>query len=397
MIAIDNFCFFCIYRCIQIGSVIIQIDIFFLILLQHFFGFFPTYSQGNLISADLAAQSDERLPEDTARDARPEDPAYVIYTSGSTGKPKGVVVPHRAVVNFLTSMAREPGLGSEDVLLAVTTLSFDIAVLELQLPLMLGATIVMATRDDAIDGRALSGLIDQHDVTVLQATPVTWRLLLEAGWQGREGFKALVGGEPLPQDLADQLLAHGIELWNMYGPTETTVWSTCARITDTGQGITIGKPIANTTIYILDEQNNLCPIGAPGELCIGGDGVTLGYWNRPELTADRFIADPYSSRVGAQLYRTGDLACWRQDGTLEHLGRLDFQVKIRGYRIELGEIETNIARHEAVRENVVVAREDVPGNPRLVAYFVAPDGPADLADQLRAQLREDLPEYMVPS
>jgi nonribosomal peptide synthetase DhbF len=182
----------------------------------------------------------------------------------------------------------------------------------------------------------------------------------------------------------------------MYGPTETTVWSTCAHITDTANGITIGKPIANTTVYILDEQKNLCPIGVPGELCIGGDGVTLGYWNRPELTADSFIADPFSAVPGATLYRTGDLARWRNDGTLEHLGRLDFQVKIRGYRIELGEIETAIARHPAIREAVVVAREDVPGDPRLVAYLVAKNPPADLVEQLRAQLRTALPEYMVP-
>jgi amino acid adenylation domain-containing protein len=345
----------------------------------------------------LAAQPEQRLTPDAARDARPEDPAYMIYTSGSTGKPKGVVVPHRAVVNFLTSMAHEPGLTADDVLVAVTTLSFDIAVLELHLPLTLGAKVVIASREQAVDGRALRALLEQHRATIMQATPVTWRLLLEAGWQAGKNFKALVGGEGLPKDLADQLIASGIELWNMYGPTETTVWSTCARITDTANGITIGKPIANTTVYILDEQKNLCPIGVPGELCIGGDGVTLGYWNRPELTADRFIADPFSAVPGATLYRTGDLARWRNDGTLEHLGRLDFQVKIRGYRIELGEIETAIARHPAIREAVVMAREDIPGDPRLVAYLVVQNPPADLVEQLRAQLRTALPEYMVPA
>jgi len=352
-----------------------------------------------LLDADaksIEAAPDTRLPLD-AQSARPEDPAYVIYTSGSTGKPKGVVVPHRAVVNFLSSMAREPGLSADDVLVAVTTLSFDIAVLELQLPLTLGATVVIASREQAIDGHALKTLLEQTGATVMQATPVTWRLLLEAGWQGGKGFKALVGGEGLPQDLAESLIASGIELWNMYGPTETTVWSTCARITDTARGITIGKPIANTTVYILDAHNNLCPIGVPGELCIGGEGVTLGYWNRPELTAERFIPDPFSTSPGARLYRTGDRARWRNDGTLEHLGRLDFQVKIRGYRIELGEIETAIARHAAIREVVVVAREDIPGDQRLVAYLVAENPPADWVDQLRAQLRAALPEYMVPS
>jgi len=352
-----------------------------------------------LLDADaetIAAAPDTQLPVD-ASTAQPGDPAYVIYTSGSTGKPKGVVVPHRAVVNFLTSMAREPGLGADDVLVAVTTLSFDIAVLELQLPLTLGATVVIASRDDAIEGRALSALLERHRATVMQATPVTWRLLLAAGWTPKTPFKALVGGEALPRDLAEQLLARGVELWNLYGPTETTVWSTCARITGTANGITIGKPIANTTAYLLDAQENLCPIGVPGELCLGGDGLALGYWNRPVLTAERFIPDPFSTTPGATLYRTGDRARWRDDGTLEHLGRLDFQVKLRGYRIELGEIEAGIVRHPAIREAVVIAREDVPGDQRLVAYFVAENPPLDLVEQLRALLRATMPEYMVPA
>jgi amino acid adenylation domain-containing protein len=353
-----------------------------------------------LLDADagsIASQPDQRPSPDAALEARPEDPAYVIYTSGSTGKPKGVVVPHRAVVNFLASMAREPGLSADDVLVAVTTLSFDIAVLELQLPLTLGATVVIASREEAVDGQALGALLERHRASVMQATPVTWRLLIEAGWKGGKDFKALVGGEALPRDLAEQLLARGVELWNLYGPTETTVWSTCARITDTSHGISIGKPIANTRVYILDAHNNPCPIGIPGELCIGGDGVTLGYWRRPELTAERFIPDPFSATPGATLYRTGDRARWRTDGTLEHLGRLDFQVKLRGYRIELGEIEVALARHPAIREAVVMVREDVPGDPRLVAYLVAENPSAELADQLRAQLRAGLPEYMVPS
>jgi len=306
-------------------------------------------------------------------------------------------VPHRAVVNFLTSMAREPGLTADDVLVAVTTLSFDIAVLELQLPLTLGATVVIATRDEAMDGQALKGLLEQHRASVMQATPVTWRLLLEAGWKGGKDFKALVGGEALPKDLADQLIARGVELWNLYGPTETTVWSTCARITDTSNGISIGKPIANTTVYILDAQSNLCPIGVPGELCIGGVGVTLGYWNRPELTAERFIPDPFSATPGATLYRSGDRARWCNDGTLEHLGRLDDQAKVRGFRIELGEIEAVLAEHPEVRQAVVLAREDVPGDKRLVAYLVADHPPADLVGKLRALLRASLPEYMVPA
>jgi amino acid adenylation domain-containing protein len=322
--------------------------------------------------------------------------AYVIYTSGSTGKPKGVMLPHRAVVNFLLSMARAPGLQTDDVLVAVTTLSFDIAVLELQLPLTLGARVVIATRDETMDGRALGVLLQRHRATAMQATPATWRLLLEAGWSGDSPFKALVGGEALPRELAERLLACGVELWNMYGPTETTVWSTCARITDTAGGITIGEPIANTTIYILDAQKNLCPIGAPGELCIGGAGVALGYWNRPELSAERFIADPFSAAPGATLYRTGDRARWRDDGTLEHLGRVDFQVKLRGYRIELGEIESALGSHPAVRETVVLAREDSPGDKRLVAYVVG-KGEAPSAVELKDHLASQLPPYMVPA
>ncbi len=344
----------------------------------------------------IATPPDSQLSM-AAYGARPEDPAYVIYTSGSTGAPKGVVIPHRAVVNFLTSMAREPGLAAADVVVAVTTLSFDIAVLELLLPLTRGATVVIATHDATFDGRALGSLLERHEATAMQATPVTWRLLFEAGWTPAAGFKALVGGEALPRDLADQLIAGGAELWNMYGPTETTVWSTCARITDTGHGITIGKPIANTTIRILDAGQHLCPVGVPGELCIGGDGVALGYWNRPELTAERFILDPFGATPGGTLYRTGDHARWRGDGTLEHLGRLDDQVKVRGFRIELGEIESRIARHAAVREVAVAVREDTPGDKRLVAYLVTEPTPADVVEEVRALLRAALPAYMVPT
>ncbi len=344
----------------------------------------------------IAAAPDTRLPVDV-HSARPEDPAYVIYTSGSTGKPKGVVVPHRAVVNLLASMSHRPGLAANDVLVAVTTLSFDIAVLELLLPITVGAKVVIATQDQIMDGDALIALLERENATVMQATPVTWRLLLEAGWTPKRGFKALVGGETLTKSLADGLIARSAEVWNLYGPTETTVWSTCARITDTSDGITIGKPIANTIIRILDGRNNLCPIGVPGELCIGGEGVCSGYWNRPELTAERFIADPFVATPAARLYRTGDRARWRRDGTLEHLGRLDYQVKLRGFRIEPGEIEAALAQHPAVREVVVIAREDSPEDKRLAAYLVAKNPPDDFPDRLRALVRATMPEYMVPA
>jgi amino acid adenylation domain-containing protein len=356
----------------------------------------PAYA-GRTVSLDADwPQIAREGQEDLGVEVNARNLAYVIYTSGSTGKPKGVVVPHRAVVNFLTSMTREPSLTADDVLVAVTTLSFDIAVLELQLPLMRGATVVIATRDETMDGRALKALLEQHRATVMQATPVTWRLLLEAGWSGGAPFKALVGGEALPKDLADQLIARGVELWNLYGPTETTVWSTCARITDTSNGITIGKPIANTTIYILDAQSNLCPIGVPGELCIGGVGVTLGYWNRPELTAERFIPDPFSATPGATLYRTGDRARWRNDGTLEHLGRLDDQAKMRGFRIELGEIEAVLAEHPEVRQAAVHLWQVKASDVRIVACCVPAKAGILAPIKLRKHLRAQLPEYMIP-
>ena len=346
-------------------------------------------------AAEIAAQSDAPLASHSEHDARPEDTAYVIYTSGSTGQPKGVMVPHRAVVNFLASMAREPGLTAQDRLLAVTTLSFDIAVLELLLPLSVGAKVVLATRDQALDGRAIQALIDSADITVMQATPATWHMLIEAGWSGQRGFKALVGGESLTPGLARQLLSRCSELWNMYGPTETTVWSTCARIASAEALITIGRPIANTQIQVLDAHGKPCPIGVPGEIYIGGDGVTQGYLKRPELTAERFLADPFRNEPGARLYRTGDRGRWRPDGTIEHLGRLDFQVKVRGHRIELGEIETALAHCPGVARNVVIVREDRPGDARLVAYIV-PTDTMPSAQALREHLRASLPDYMVP-
>ena len=341
----------------------------------------------------IAALSDGALAPDAALDAGPTDPAYVIYTSGSTGKPKGVVVPHGAVVNFLTSMAREPGLCATDVLVAVTTLSFDIAVLELLAPLTVGAQVVLASRDQATDGRSLRSLLESHGATVLQATPSSWRLLIEAGWSGSPGFKALIGGEPLPLDLAQQLLVRCGDLWNMYGPTETTVWSTCWRVTQPESGISIGRPIANTQVHVLDANGEVCPIGVIGEIYIGGAGVALGYLHRPELTAERFVANPF--RPGAKLYRTGDRGRWRHDGLLDHQGRLDHQVKVRGHRIELGEIEATLASHPQVSQAVVIVREDRPGDVRLVAYVIGSGEPA-APSTLREHLRGTLPEYMLP-
>ena len=328
------------------------------------------------------------------KQVQPSHLAYVIYTSGSTGKPKGVQIEHRALVNFLESMRGEPGLSADDVLLAVTTLSFDIAGLELHLPLITGARIVLAPWEVAADGEALLREVDRHGVTMLQATPATWELMLAAGWEGTPRLKALCGGEALPADLASELIPRCAELWNMYGPTETTIWSTCARITS-ARDIHVGRPIANTEIYILDVHQQPLPVGLAGELLIGGDGLARGYHNRPELTAEKFIPHPF--KPDQRLYRTGDLAQYRSDGNIDCLGRLDFQVKIRGFRIELGEIEAQLSTHPAVHQNVIVAREDAPGEKRLVAYVVSSGQPLPSGAEMREHLRAHLPDYMLPA
>ena len=323
------------------------------------------------------------------------DLAYVIYTSGSTGKPKGVQIEHRAIVNFLLSMQREPGFSRDDVLLAVTTLSFDIAGLELYLPLISGGEVVIARRSEAQDPSVLMKRLGEREFTMMQATPATWRVLLSIGWNGSPKLKILCGGESFPRDLVQSLLPRSSELWNMYGPTETTVWSTVHRIETADGPIPIGHPIANTQVYVLDVDRNVVPRGAIGELYIGGDGLARGYLGRPELTKERFVPSPFLPE--ARLYRTGDLARWLPDGTLECLGRIDNQVKIRGFRIELGEIETVLSRHPAVKQCVVVAREDSPGDKRLVAYFASQEGVTVSVADLRASLKRELPDYMVPA
>ncbi len=327
-------------------------------------------------------------------DAGGESAAYLIYTSGSTGKPKGVVVTHANVCNFLDSMAHEPGMTSSDVLLAVTTVSFDIAGLELLLPLYVGATVVIASRDDAMDGDRLKALIDTHRVNVMQATPATWRLLIGAEWTAKKGFRALCGGEPLPVDLAAQLLERGVELWNMYGPTETTIWSTVCQVTEARAPILIGRPIANTQCYVLDQDGRPCEAGAEGELFIGGAGVARGYYNRPELNAEKFLDDPFLP--GARMYRTGDLARFHADGQLECLGRIDFQIKLRGFRIEPGEIEAALREHASVADAACGLRERAAGDARLIAWLQLRNGASLDEGALREQLSQRLPDYMVP-
>jgi len=325
---------------------------------------------------------------------KPDDLAYVIYTSGSTGLPKGVEVSHGAVVNFLTSMAREPSISADDTLLAVTTISFDIAALELYLPLTQGARVVIAESEETIDGFVLLLHLEQCGATLMQATPTTWRLLLEAGFKAGAGFKMLCGGEALPRELADRLLAGSGSLWNMYGPTETTIWSSCCRVTAGSSAITVGKPIANTQFYVLDRNDQPVPHGVSGQLHIAGDGLARGYHGRTELTSERFVKNPFGP---GRMYRTGDLAKWLPDGQLQVLGRMDHQVKLRGFRIETGEIEAVLMRAGGLSAAAVVLREDNPGAPRLVAYVVAAPGSNPTDDQLRASLASELPEYMVPT
>ncbi|MFD1141739.1 non-ribosomal peptide synthetase [Larkinella insperata] len=298
------------------------------------------------------------------------DRVYVLYTSGSTGKPKGVQIEHHNLVNFLLSMQKAPGIKTGDKLLGVTTISFDISGLELYLPLISGAELVLTDAESSKDGRILLDLIRSEKITIMQATPSTWRMMLSVGWSDLPPLKILCGGEALPKDLAAQLTEAGNELWNMYGPTETTIWSSLKRIQGGDDLISIGRPIANTVIYILDENRRPQPVGVPGEIYIGGDGVARGYLNRPELTAKRFVKNPFKPAKKDILYRTGDLGQFTEDGEIICLGRIDQQVKIRGYRIELGEIEHTLATLNDVREAVVVAREDRPGDQRLVAYVV---------------------------
>jgi amino acid adenylation domain-containing protein len=332
-----------------------------------------------------------------SRRAAPDDLAYVIYTSGSTGTPKGVQIQHRALVNFMQSMRREPGLTETDTLLAVTTLSFDIAALEIFLPLITGARTVIASRSTVTDGHALSELLEQSGATVMQATPTSWRLLLEAGWSGQDGLVALCGGEALPRELANSLIDRGCVVWNLYGPTETTIWSTLCRLDFSGGPVSIGRPIANTRIYLLDRALNPVPVGVPGELCIGGSGLAAGYLNRDELTAERFIRDHFSTEPGQRLYRTGDVARYLPDGRIELLGRIDQQIKIRGHRIELGEIEAVIQQHPAIRQAAVVAVKNNDGGKRLISYLVFSPGRSLSVGEIRDFLRTRLPKYMIPA
>ncbi|WP_374950231.1 amino acid adenylation domain-containing protein [Mucilaginibacter sp.] len=329
-----------------------------------------------------------------------QDLVYILYTSGSTGMPKGVQIAHYNAVNFLYSMQKAPGLTAADKLLAVTTISFDIAGLELFLPLITGAQIVLADTAEAKDGYALLDIINREKITVMQATPYTWRIMLEAGWD-KESIKVICGGEALPMELATRILARASSLWNVYGPTETTIWSTLKQITTYDKIITIGRPVANTRVYVLDKFLNPIAPGAAGELYIGGDGVGTGYLNQPDLTNEKFVTDPFAAEAGSKMYRTGDLAKFTATGELVYLSRIDAQVKIRGYRIETGEIEFNLAKDTDIKQVVVLARPDANGVDKLVAYVTFNDEAkgqdfTECTNFWRSLLRGAVPDYMVP-
>ncbi len=326
----------------------------------------------------------------------PHNLAYIIYTSGSTGQPKGVMVHHSALVNFLWAMRLRPGINKNDVLLTVTSISFDIAALEIFLPLISGATLIVAGNETINNPFMLSQAIKKYHVNMMQATPATWQLLLESGWAGEPGLKALCGGDVLTRKLADRLLDRVGSLWNMYGPTETTIWSSVSEVQKGDKPITIGQPIGNTRLYILDRYLQPLPVGVVGELHIGGEGLAQGYLNQHQLTNEKFLPDHFSSIPGARMYKTGDRARYLPGGSIDILGRMDDQVKIHGHRVELGEIETVLMQHPFVREAVAITLTLGTGDKQLVAYFVYSDGQIPGSGKLQDFVKQKLPAYMTP-
>jgi amino acid adenylation domain-containing protein/thioester reductase-like protein len=342
-------------------------------------------------------------PKNLTVELTADDLAYIIYTSGSTGQPKGVQIKHSALVNLLQSMQIEPGINQTDTLLALTTISFDLAVPDLYLPLIAGAKTRLVSRALATDPAKLQAVLSDPEITFVQATPTTWRMVLAVGWKGNPNLKILCGGEALNRTLANQLLDRVSSLWNMYGPTETTVWSMVCQITPDQDTVPLGQPIANTQIYLIDPKSHrqdepltIVPTGVTGEIYIGGAGVALGYLNRAELTQEKFIPNAFQSE--AKLYRTGDLARYLPNGEMEMIGRADNQVKIRGHRIELGEIEAILSAHPDIQEGAVIAPEDSVTGARRLAAYVVPKSHTDLTTlKLQSWLREKLPRHMLPS
>jgi amino acid adenylation domain-containing protein len=346
---------------------------------------------------DLMARLNDFEPTQPENGITGEDLVYILYTSGSTGKPKGVQIRHRNLANLEYGMAHL-NMTSDDVMLGVTTISFDIFGVEMYLPLITGAKLIITDTVTAKDGRALLDIMKNEDVTFFQATPYTWRMLIEAGWNEPLPLKGITGGEPLTKDLAGKVIPLVKEYWNQYGPTETTIYSTIKHVKNIDD-ITIGTPVLNNQVYIVDEQMNNLTDGSVGEILIGGDGVGVGYLNRPELNAEKFIDDKFTNIPGAKLYRTGDLGKFDSKGDIFCLGRIDHQVKIRGYRIELEEIEYILSRQQNVRSVVVMPRTDMGPDMRLVAYLVLEDMADDPLTRLegwKQALIDELPEYMVP-
>ncbi len=347
-----------------------------------------------LIVVDECGSDLERQRETHRTEISTSELAYILYTSGSAGQPKGVGVSHRALTNFLCSMKTEPGFTQDDTMLSVTTLSFDIAALEIYLPLVCGGRVVIADRPTATDGQLMAQAMDRHGVTVMQATPSMWQVLLRSGWRGHRGLKMLCGGEALPLTLAQELVEKGESLWNMYGPTETTIWSSVQRVLPGDSLVSIGRPIANTQFYILNDRMQPQPTGVPGVLYIAGDGLAEGYIGRSELTAERFVRCPFEPNV--RMYNTGDSARYLADGRVECLGRVDSQVKLRGFRIELGEIEEFVNQHPDVQQCVVALREHA-GQPTLVAYLTLSGSSQPSTSDLHAFSQQFLPDYMIPA
>ncbi|WP_158795398.1 non-ribosomal peptide synthetase [Pedobacter sp. L105] len=344
----------------------------------------------------------EKYPVENLEIEIPADSlAYILYTSGSTGNPKGVQVKHSSLLNLLLSVQQEPGMNSDDIILATTTISFDIAELEVFLPLISGATMIIAEAQAAKDGRSLLELAKAEQVTIMQGTPFMWRMMLEAGWDEPLSIKVFCGGEAMAKDLARKLLGKCNSLWNMYGPTETTIYSIIKQVTLNDEIITIGKPILNTQVYILDEHQKEVPNGEVGEICIAGAGVALGYINKPDLTEEKFIDNTFSTIAGEKMYKTGDLGKWLENGEIHCLGRIDHQIKIRGYRIETEEIEFKLKNLDHIKEAIVVLFKDALENMHLVAYIVS-DYNADAtrnAERIKGwkeELKKVIPEYMMP-
>jgi len=322
--------------------------------------------------------------------------AYLIYTSGSTGNPKGVMIPHSSLMNFLWSMKSRPGILQNDVLMAVTSLSFDIAALEIMLPLISGAKVLIASEEMMEQPSLLGEAIDQYGVSMMQATPPIWQLLLDSGWKGKKDLKALCGGDVLTRKFANKLLDKVGSLWNMYGPTETTIWSSVNQIRQGDDPITIGHAIGNTQLYVLDKYEQPVPLKVVGELHIGGEGLAEGYLNLPQLTKEKFVADPFSTKPSARLYKTGDRARYMPDGSIEILGRMDDQVKVNGNRMELGEITTVLLQHPSIQNGIVITRKEGLGEKRLIAYYVPKNSRIMEQNELKEFMAKKLPGFMIP-